>query len=386
MLWRRCYLLLFLLVIALSPSLEGASSLSSPILYIEDRGGSKEVYLGADPLTIGLLNKEEALKAHPLYENLMKKEKELSHYYRQLEREERSFSLLVAEIERRRGDLERIREAHLEGIQGEYREKIEKEEQAFERRMEDLYREATEDLYRELEIDRARLEREAKERLSSRFQEEEKDCQLYVEKLLEEYKPLILNLRIKLLVLNLSPEKRQALEEEMERLESDLEIRIQLREEDLKKRMEEFRFFIDRQVIAQLQEFKRRGQKKIEESLRVIARRERDYLEELTKKMSQELTLLLLQEKSLFMEEEEKSLQEMESLLLGELRGRILYLQSEIERLERSLDSLNEQMDEDLLEAVFLLAKEKGFAFVIEKDDDSLEGLDITSMVMNLLQ
>lgn len=383
--WRRFYILLLLLMMTLPPSIEGAPPLFNP-LPLEEGIYFKEDVLEEREGVIGLFDGKEAFMSHPSYQRLVKLEEELHYFYGQLEKEKRGLSLLQEAVERRREDLEKKREAHLEGIREEYREKIDEQEKALERSLEEYSREALEELTRELQIEREALEREAKEQVSSRVREEEEEYQLYVEELLEEYKPQILNLRIKLLVLSLSPLRRETLEEEKEYLERELERRVQIHREDLQKRLEEFRFFFDRQVVAQIQAYERRGLQKIEEALHQREREKREDLEIMVQKIEEELTILLLKETRHFLEEKRESLREMEALLIEEMEKRILYLKSEIERLEKALETLSYQIYEELIEVVSILAREKGLDLVLEREDESLEGYDMTLRVIDYLQ
>lgn len=352
----------------------------SPILW-----GEVEA-LADDSLHMGVLDMEVVQRAHPLFESPRRMDEELHYFSRQLQEEKNSYALVELEVARQREEQEKKKEARLNRIQEEYEEQIEKKKGSFQERMKEQESLAWEEFEAELQEQKERLFQEAEKKVSSRFAGEEEEYEEYVENLLREYQPLILNLRLKLLVLNLLPEKKEALEEEVQRLEDTFQKKVTLRKEELEGLMEEYRSLVEGQAAAELADFERQRRQELEGVLRLKRRRMELELEDGVERLNRQLQLDLAYERERLVEEEEKRLQELEGVIRGEIRGRILFLEKEIERLEDIKASVYGEMEGEIQEIIAVLAQDQGLDLVLPRSLFHIDALDITSLVVEKLQ
>lgn len=336
--------------------------------------------------SIGVLDMEVVRKAHPLYDHPRRMHEELHYFYRQLEEEEKSLLLVEQELQKQQDDLDRKKDAALHKVKEEYEALIAQKEEAINKRLEELKEESYATFYQELEREEARLNQEAQGRISSHYGKGEEEFQRAVEELLDEYKPLILNLRLKVLVLNLLPMEKEALQEEILSLEEELKRKIQIKREDLERGLQEYSSFIQRQVMVELQDFHRRSKRELEDYLRLQGRRLTHELEDFIHKTNRQLQLALAKEREALILEEEKKMDLMERSIQGEIKGRIIFLKEEIHRLEGVKASIHQEMEGEIREVVAIIAQDKGLDLVLQGHLLMITGPDITSLVVNKLQ
>lgn len=383
---RRRFVFTILLLLILSRS--GTGFFLQPNELALPSPGAAPLYgelasLEDGALFIGVLDMAVIQQAHPLWESPLRMGEELHYFYRQLQEEEKSYELVELEVARQREELGKKKEARLARINEEYQAEVQKKQQALQEELKHLEEQAWREFEEDLQAERERLDVVAAQRVSSRFAGEKEEYERFVEELLVEFKPLILNLRLKLLVLNLLPEEKEALEEEIHSLEEDLERQRTLRREELDSLMEEYRSFVEGQVEAEFLDYERRGQWDLEEVLRLLRRRMEQELEDAIQRRNRQLQLDLAHEREQLVEEEEKKLLQLEGTIRGEIKGRILFLTQEIQRLEEARDSLYEEMEKEIREIVSILAQDQGLDVVLTVP---IDGLDITSMVVEKLQ
>lgn len=354
----------------------------------EENVGSEEVVAEqvGEEIQVGIVDMVLLQSQHPRmveYKNLAE---EIADYNSELASQNEEYQLAQEQVKDQSLGLHTQLNTQLEGIRDKYQASIDTRVQELQTELslfeEETWNQALSDIQRKKDD----LQSLAQDMISKYHQKLELELKKYQEEVDAEYAGQVINLRLKLQMIQLSKEEQEKYQAELEKIQLEQKQKLQEKSQGLE---EEFNTFIENKQVeldAELKSYQ--NQMKEETEALFIAKQEeldktlKDFIAEKEKAMNKEF-----QERQTKLEEQAKSsLLKTQTEIQQEIEKKEQRLKSNLEKAKLAQSQILQQIDEDIRQIVGQIAQREGVDLVLTDVPMSADAVDLTQLVLEELK
>lgn len=354
-----------------------------PIPSIEENIGSEEVL---EEIKVGIVDMVVLQNQHPRMAEYNKLATEITGYHAELSSQNEEYKLAHEQVKNQSLDLNTQLNAQLQGIRDKYQKIIDTRVQELQKEL-SLYEEATwKQALEDIERKKDDLQSLAQDMISKYHQKLETELKKYQDELDAEYAGRVINLRLKLQMIQLSEEEQEKYKADLEAIQIEQKQKLQEKSQSLE---EEFNTFIENKQFELDTELKnyQNQLKEDTEALFLAKQKEldknlKDFISEKEEAMHKEF-----QERQTKIEENAKtSLLKTQTEIQQEMQKKEQRLRSKLEKAKLEQVQILQQIDQDIRQIVGQLAQEEGYELVLTDIRVSVDVQDLTQLVLQKLK
>lgn len=354
-----------------------------PIPSIEENIGSEEVL---EEIKVGIVDMVVLQNQHPRMAEYNKLATEITGYHAELSSQNEEYKLAHEQVKNQSLDLNTQLNAQLQGIRDKYQKIIDTRVQELQKEL-SLYEEATwKQALEDIERKKDDLQSLAQDMISKYHQKLETELKKYQDELDVEYAGRVINLRLKLQMIQLSEEEQEKYKADLEAIQIEQKQKLQEKSQSLE---EEFNTFIENKQVELDTELKnyQNQLKEDTEALFLAKQKEldknlKDFISEKEEAMHKEF-----QERQTKIEENAKtSLLKTQTEIQQEMQKKEQRLRSKLEKAKLEQVQILQQIDQDIRQIVGQLAQEEGYELVLTDIRVSVDVQDLTQLVLQKLK
>lgn len=354
-----------------------------PIPSIEENIGSEEVL---EEIKVGIVDMVVLQNQHPRMAEYKKLAVEITGYHAELSSQNEEYKLAHEQVKNQSLDLNTQLNAQLQGIRDKYQKIIDTRVQELQKELslyeEETWKRALEDIERKKDD----LQSLAQDMISKYHQKLETELKKYQDELDAEYAGRVINLRLKLQMIQLSEEEQEKYKADLEAIQIEQKQKLQEKSQSLE---EEFNTFIENKQVELDTELKNYQNQLKEETETLFLRKQKeldknlkDFITEKEEAMHKEF-----QERQTKIEENAKtSLLKTQTEIQQEMQKKEQRLRSKLEKAELEQVQILQQIDQDIRQIVGQLAHEEGYELVLTDIRVSVDVDDLTQLVLQKLK
>lgn len=354
-----------------------------PIPSIEENIGSEEVL---EEIKVGIIDMVILQNQHPRMAEYKKLAVEITGYHAELSSQNEEYKLAHEQVKNQSLDLNTQLNAQLQGIRDKYQKIIDTRVQELQKELslyeEETWKRALEDIERKKDD----LQSLAQDMISKYHQKLETELKKYQDELDAEYAGRVINLRLKLQMIQLSEEEQEKYKADLEAIQIEQKQKLQEKSQSLE---EEFNTFIENKQVELDTELKNyQNQLKEETETLFLAKQKeldknlKDFISEKEEAMHKEF-----QERQTKIEENAKtSLLKTQTEIQQEMQKKEQRLRSKLEKAKLEQVQILQQIDQDIRQIVGQLAQEEGYELVLTDIRVSVDVDDLTQLVLQKLK
>lgn len=354
-----------------------------PIPSIEENIGSEEVL---EEIKVGIIDMVVLQNQHPRMAEYKKLAVEITGYHAELSSQNEEYKLAHDQVKNQSLDLNTQLNAQLQGIRDKYQKIIDTRVQELQKELslyeEETWKRALEDIERKKDD----LQSLAQDMISKYHQKLEAELKKYQDELDAEYAGRVINLRLKLQMIQLSEEEQEKYKADLEAIQIEQKQKLQEKSQSLE---EEFNTFIENKQVELDTELKNyQNQLKEETETLFLAKQKeldknlKDFITEKEEAMHKEF-----QERQTKIEENAKtSLLKTQTEIQQEMQKKEQRLRSKLEKAKLEQVQILQQIDQDIRQIVGQLAQEEGYELVLTDIRVSVDVDDLTQLVLQKLK
>lgn len=361
----------------------GSNEITPPTeIPVSGESGSEE---DLEDLKIGLVDLEQIRNQHPRKEMIYQLEEQIQGYLRELAQQEDEMELAQEQIEAQNTDLNAQLGTQLENIRVKYQKLIDEKSKELQQELTQFEDQAWEDALADIKRKNEDLQDLAEKMIAKYHERQLSDLFEFEEELYQKYYPDIVNLRLKLQLVQLSEEEQKKYREELEQIELE---KAKLLEEKKLKLEKELNQYIESKQLELEKDFEN-FQEQTNQEIVVALKAKQEEMDQLLKEFIVEKEAEMnneSKERQTKLEEEAKtSLLHTQHEIQLEIKIKEELLVSNLENAKTERDQLLAEIDEDIRSIVADLAEEQGYDLVLIDVRVNVAAQDLTEQILEKL-
>lgn len=338
-----------------------------------------------EEIRVGVVDLELLRHSHPKIKQLDQLEDQIRGYMQELSQQQSELMTNKKQVENQYASLNSQLEEQVKGIQDKYQQKIDAKvvelQEELTRLEEAIWKEKMADVERKLEDIKA-LGLEAIEAYYAKQMQKLEEAKNEIS---TQYSPEILNLRLKLQMVQLSEEEQKKYKDRLEKIQAEQdqkiqELQVQL-DEEIKKYYDEKQIELDEEIKA----YQEQAQKDAEALFRVKQNDLDNVLQAYIKQMESEMQAEISGKQKRLEEQTENGLTQAQRQIDQEIAKNDKLLKTKIEDARKKQEGILQQIDEDIKMITGKLAKEKNLDVILTDVRVNVQAQDVTDQVLKKL-
>lgn len=330
---------------------------------------------------IGIVDLEELKAVHPDAEVLEELNKQIKDSQINLEEQQGFLNLTSQNREEHLQSINEQISKRLQDIKSGYQTKI---EERIEKTKEELsaYKESLkQEIKEKFEQKKREIRAGLDQKIDKRKEKQNKELQNYQQKLNKEYNRKILNLRLKLQMLDLSSEERKEYQQQLAELEAERKEKLANKKEELQKKLQEYAAEQQKEAEEKLRSYHQKLTKKMQQKIKNKQEEANKELQNYIKEQNQFLQQEIETKREDLTAKLENTIVETEEKLDKNITERNEELAVNLEKLKEDRNRLEKKINKDIKEKIAEVAEDKGLGVVLTDYSSSLSATNITEDV-----